>query len=693
MLHYTEFSSVTYSTTFYKKTWYADTIITLDTETTSFFELGGQWVQRGRFADGERPTNEIGIVYIWQVGINDTVYYGRSIWELRGFLLTLSKYFAGTKIIIWVHNLGYDFEFISPLFTREWKVFCRGYHQPIYAELTEYNIEFRCSYILTNLSLDNAGKRANSKRQKLTGFFDYDVARLPNTPLSETELAYCENDCLVLYDVIKTYVDKYGTLQNIPYTQTGEVRREVKALLTDFNYLSKIKLYYPKGDLWRKITRVFAGGYTHLNFLYHGEIISNVKSFDRRSSYPAVMLSERYPYGEFKRCTEMTNREFKCYFGCFRFTKIQCKNAWECISAHKCEIIQNGKCDNGRVFRADFIELWCTDVDYDCICKLYEFETVETVELYGSLSAYLPLPLINYMLQLYYNKTALKGDKEQEFLYKKSKEYINSIFGMCCTNNIKPEILFDDYYIPCAEMTDEDIYNKLAELKPFLLYQWGVWITAYARQAVLDFCAVDSIGNDIVYIDTDSLKIVNAEKWENVINDYNTKLSAKMQHVCKIRQLDFAKVNPAAPDGTICSLGHFALDGVYKKFKSLGAKKYIVEYEDGHTEATVAGCQKTYTTIENGKQVKKQRITDFDQLSVGYAVKDGRTVFWYNPAQPLDVILTDYLGNTYINDCPHGAAMVKAPYTFGISAEYRQFLQIMPHTTYNQFTSPYRDKL
>ena len=51
--------------------------------------------------------------------------------------------------------------------------------------------------------------------------------------------------------------------------------------------------------------------------------------------------------------------------------------------------------------------------------------------------------MVKAIIDLYEKKTVLKGVKGMELDYLLSKEYINSVFGMCVTNIIQPENVFD----------------------------------------------------------------------------------------------------------------------------------------------------------------------------------------------------------------------------------------------------------
>lgn len=690
MRFYSDFCGVKYSTYKYKKNTYVDTIITMDTESTSYFLIDGKWVTDNGEYDITTATERRAVLYIWHICINGDVYYGRTLSQLHEFLITLSAGFGGNTAIIYIHNLGYDFEFFSHLFLG-WNVFARKSHKPIYTRLPPLALEFRCSYFLTGMSLETAAKSIGAKHQKKSGDLNYTIPRLPITPLTDRELEYCEFDVLSLYDIICHYRDKYGTIANIPYTQTGEVRRVVKKILSGFNYLQKIHSISNNFDNYKHLTRLFMGGVTHLNYLYNGEILENVKSFDRRSSYPAVMCLEQFPFSEFSKCDDMSQRNFYCYYGLLRITNLRSKCAWDYISVHKCEIVKNGKTDNGRLFSAEYVEIWVTDVDYDIILSIYNGE-FEFIELYRAIKQYLPLEFVKYILQLYSDKTTLKNVAGREDDYAKSKQFINSLYGMTVTNNIRAEVDFLDDFGEWTEtdLTEEQIREKLVAEKPFLHYSVGVWVTAYARREL--YKMITAIGNDCVYCDTDSVKIINSDIWENTIDNYNRELYSKIDYVCKLRGLSKKQFFPIAPDGTVCPLGEFALDGDYSQFKSYGAKKYVY-VENGKFHAVIAGCKKFYTEFcDDGTTKKIPTISGIDNFTKKSIYPHGRSVCWHIPRQPA-TILTDYLGNEYTTDENAGGVVIaESNYSMGLSAAYMAFLQ-NPNSTNNYLTSVYRNKL
>ena len=93
-----------------------------------------------------------GFMYIWMwgLGYGNNVYYGRTWEEFIGLCELLQKVYnlcEHRRLIIYVHNLGYEFQFMRKYF--KWlEVFAVDERKPIKA-LCSYGIEFRDSYILS----------------------------------------------------------------------------------------------------------------------------------------------------------------------------------------------------------------------------------------------------------------------------------------------------------------------------------------------------------------------------------------------------------------------------------------------------------------------------------------------------------------------------------------------------------------
>ena len=149
--------------------------------------------------------------------------------------------------------------------------------------------------------------------------------------------------------------------------------------------------------------------------------------------------------------------------------------------------MKSGIYDNGRVVSAKELTITLTDIDFNLILESYS-GTYEILESYCSLYKYLPKQLINFILEKYEMKTKLKNVEGQEVNYALSKNLFNSIYGMCVTNNIRDEVVFDNLIWTPKHLNNTEILLKLQEEKSkgFLSFAFGVWVTAFARRNLIE---------------------------------------------------------------------------------------------------------------------------------------------------------------------------------------------------------------
>ena len=88
------------------------------------------------------------------------------------------------KTIIWVHNLNHEFSYISKLFN--WVEVFSTQRYGVTRAITDNNVEFRCSYALSKLSLKEVGEALGIPKLEL----DYSKVRTPETELTEEEEGY-----------------------------------------------------------------------------------------------------------------------------------------------------------------------------------------------------------------------------------------------------------------------------------------------------------------------------------------------------------------------------------------------------------------------------------------------------------------------------------------------------------------------
>lgn len=661
MKYYTEYDST------YDKD--ENTIYTFDIETSSILFLNGDVISSDKYdnlTDSDKDECiKIGFMYIWMLGINDNVFYGRTWEELSIFFGKLNK----RKKHIFIHNISFEFQFLSGNFKLN-NVFARKERKVIKCELEEYNIIFRCTYYMTNVALSKLTDVYNLPVRKKTGDLDYTLVRNSKTPLSSKELAYCEYDCLVIYYYIKQELSLYKKFDKIPNTLTGRVRKELQArVLKDYNYRSKVqKSINTDPHIYNLLIDCFAGGYTHANWLYVNDVIKNVVSWDFTSSYPFVMLVEKYPSTSFKKCNVKNIKSILfddfAYIINIEFKNIKSNYFNNIISKSKAYYIEGGIYDNGKIVSATTLKIVITEIDLKIIQEFYNFDNYNILEIYYANKSYLPYKLLDFILDKYYNKTTYKNVDGKEYLYSIEKSKFNSLYGMCVTNTIKDECVFNSAgQWTTKKLNNFDILDKLniEYKKGFLSFAYGVWVTSYARYNLLS--NVKLLDDYVIYCDTDSIKL--AEGYDiNVIHNYNKSVDDKISRVANFYNIDINRFAPLDCKGTAHKIGLFDSDGEYLYFKTLGAKKYC--YIDKATKKlhiTVAGVPK------QGASALKNNINNFKDDLFFKASETGKKQIFYNDEQPTIKVI-DYLGNVDIVNEKKGICLMPCSYTLSKSLVY-----------------------
>lgn len=678
----------------YKVQKFNNSIITFDIETSS------AWVEDGKvigYRAGEpeeywNSLEPISLCYIWQLSVDGIVYYGR---ELKDFIKVIEDIPSDLQTVIWVHNLSFEFGFLSDIF--EWhNVFARSPHKPMKCVPCRFNnIEFRCSYMLTRLSLATWGEQLGFPKK--VGDLDYDVLRTPWTPLTKTELDYCEVDCLVLHKGIKEYLKRYGKIRNIPLTQTGTVRREVKDRLTsDAEYVKFIKRLVPvDADEYKMLQEIFAGGYTHANRFWAGHIIQGlIQHYDFASSYPTVMICEKFPmtpwqYTGWKHLPKKELFDDYAYIIHLKFNNIESTSFNTYLQHSKC-VAENVQLDNGRIIKAKSCELYITEQDLITIQNNYKYDSVEVYEVYESKKDYLPIELRKYILELYKNKTELKDVEGQEELYMQSKQYINSMFGMCVTAIVQADCELNNDIWSVKELTREYVEKKLSllrhynprEKRYFLSYSWGCWVTAYARRNLWE--CMESVDHDVIYVDTDSIFVLG----EKDFSWYNEKVTNKLRKACEDTGIDFELTRPKTKAGKPKPLGVFAREDDCCEFITLGAKRYCERRaSDNRLYLTISGINKDAVELLQNDISKFKDGFYFDKDSM----LDGKVIQAERDGIKFDCVTKKM--HTYLYDMPDitwhdgyhstykkGINLRRAGYTLGITDEYKELIKYLDYT-------------
>lgn len=651
-------------------------------------------------------------MYVWMFGIGygKDVFYGRTWEEFIELCELLGAYFdlhENKRLITYVHNLGYEFQFMRKFFNWE-GVFSIDERKPIKA-LCDIGIEFRCSYILSGYSLASLAKNLTThKVEKMVGDLDYELIRHHETELTEKECGYCENDIVVVNAYINEQIAQYKTITKIPLTNTGRVREYVKnqcyrildadgkpertpeAKRKYSKYRKLIQDLTITVEEYERLKRAFMGGFTHSNPYYTNKVLENVGSVDLTSSYPTVMLSEKYPMSKgrpiaIKSMSDLKSHMKKyCLLMDVRIEGLRNKLGYESyISSSKCSKVENAVENNGRVFSADVIESTIVDIDLQIIEAVYEWDAIYVSKVVGFAKNYLPKPIIESILNMYEDKTTLKGVEGKEVEYLLSKGMLNSVYGMCVTDPVKDEHTYEVEWDVEKVDVMESLHKYNESKGRFLFYPWGIWVTAYARRNL--WSAILNVGNDYVYSDTDSIKALNFETHQPYIEAYNKEITFKLFKMMDYHQLNPSRLSPKTINGEIKPLGVWEFEGIYSMFKTLGAKRYLVR-ENGRNKLTVAGLSKkngmNYIESQCGGDANKVFNMFDDSLYIPADATGKMTHSYMDDEQEL--LIEDYNGITVRVISPSAIHLDKCDFTLSMSEKYSYFLKCYESGEFNR---------
>lgn len=606
--------------------------------------------------------------YLWQLSIdNKIVIIGRTIQSFYDNMKIASTYLneQGLTWVIYVHNLAYEIQFLMGVYDFEPEDLFIIKSRKVVKAIMFGCIEFRCSLALSNMSLDNYLKARNVKHLKQTGKIDYDKFRTPSTFLTISELRYAIYDVVGLVEAIKNELSiERDNLYTIPITVTGYLRREIKRELK-VSGRKEVISSIPPLEVFKIAREAFAGGNTHANRYYAGKKLEKelaIKSADESSAYPYIICTGLFPKGDWCKVDSPTFKDFihkkemgKAILARVVFKNIRIKEPTPnaAISVSKClKIAKNDNFleDNGRILKSDMIVISITDIDFEVIADCYIWDDIVVLELFFSAYGKQPQSIINVILRLFKQKTTLKGLSGFDFLlYNKSKEKINSAYGLEAQNPMKDEIKFINGDYEIVPVPDEE-YEKRANKG--LPYTWGVWVTAQSRKALHE--GLKKAGDKAVYWDTDSIKYWGEVDFTEINEERKNKsmqtgLYAKDRKGVTHYGGVFEEENNGKP---------------YKEFKTLGAKKYVYR-DDVGLNVTISGVVKS----KGGLELEKHG--GIDSFEEGFTFTEaGGTDIIYNDIPSI----TEYNYNGESIKITRNAVINPSTYTVGITQEYKDLL-------------------
>lgn len=638
-----------------------------------------------------------------QVKFNGEYHLFRTPEELVKFYMDLYHRFnlggrgckAPKRLITYIHNANYDLSYLIPYFMEylphEAYLEDEGFggSQGVIEsnnKILSYcqgPFEWRCSYRLSNMSLEKWSEEMNIEHKKKVGLYDYSKVIYQDTELTNDELKYDKYDILAMEECLDRQMDFHNdNLCTTPLTFTGYVRRELRnSCQTDEYYNNIFKATRLSGELYDCCKRSYAGGFTHANRFYKGRVIEAGKYYkylekeifvnmighrDFTSHYPSQIRCRLFPIGKPRLIYSPTmpyqktiESVLELYPEYSTLTVLYIKRAEikdkhismpfmqksKCMHANGREIKNNEwknlREDNGRIIYAegDWV-LCCDNLTLDILNKQYNLD-YSIMYVWKMKNGPLPKEITRVVDKYYKAKAELKkklseakakwGKNDErtrsiQFEYNQAKIALNSIYGCLATNPLRVLYSINDEMEFRKELTydnintiNEGLDNYYNGRNNFLPYQVGVWITAYARHELFEF--IEAIGYDkVLYCDTDSAFYIKDDEVEAKIKALNDEKHKTAQYVV----LD---------DGELVYYDYFDEEPDCEAIKFLHSKCYGVVTK-GKLELTVAGVpSRTLVGIVDGKP---KYITREDELM------DGET----DPVKALDKLREGTTFNT-----------------------------------------------
>lgn len=638
--------------------------------------------QLGYEADENAPP--IAFPYLYQFNIYGYVIMVRFMEEALDVFRWSAEYFntgTYTKLIFFDHNLNYEWSFFKDV----WEVeedgsFALDEHHPVTIYLKS-GLIFRDSYKMTNMSLLTLTKDWSTHWIKEPELMNYTAIRTPYDELDENTLIYSALDVLSLSDAIKPFLKaRSEDIWTKCPTSTSFVRRKLKKRIgigvknrgyeqrSYINLLKNMKMDVEQFTLLRELAR---GGNTHANRFYVGKELYDLCHFDITSSYPTQMVCyAEYPLGAF---IDLGDIEIKELLDVGEEYCIICRVALinprirrdkvvpvPYIATAICNALK-GKAnysDNGRYLDgAEELVLSVFGIELPIIISQYDFDDIIILKAYAAPKGYLPDIVRNFILELYKDKTELKGLEGMEIEYSLSKSELNGVYGMAYTMPIRTTYIFRDGNIEKEPEKDleEELEKYQNSISYFLPYSWGCMTACLGRimlQKLIDCISNPDGTTSFVYADTDSVFALHARKSRKQIKKLEQEL-AEQHRKCGL-QIVYNDRN-----GKPHELGSIEEEPFIDKFKTYGAKKYVT-VEGGKLNCTIAGVPKKTGAKVIGK------IENF-KLGMNFpGTETGKLTIWYNPDE--GILLHDKEGRPI--RVRANAAMLPCNYLLGLSDDF-----------------------
>lgn len=615
--------------------------------------------------------NPIGWVYQWCLEFNGQYCIGRKPSKLINQFRYLHDFYGlneKRRLVCYIHNASYDLTYLYKQLRDEFgepKILAIKAHKILTALFD--GIEFRCTWLLSNMSLDSWGKKLGCKVRKLVGAVDYNLIHYQEKDeLTLTDWEYMVNDVASLKCCVYTEMLQAGdTVATIPLTSTGYVRRDCRReawkedgfrkwfASTKMNYQTFLPALYS-----------YAGGLTHGNRYLAGVILDYLKigyligHIDFKSFYPAEDELEYMPMGALtcyylrseseeplpeEELVEQLNTQCCILLVAFDGLRLKKEVTCPCISKHKvanywdCKFTINDEgtigTDNGRVINCvGSPMLYLTELDYYWVLDQYETNGVDVLELYTAERGRDRDAILKVTNEYFKGKETLPKDS---YFYHKQKNKLNAIYGMKSTNPVRENVtldlssgLWEEKRDLSPEHVDEVLNKYYSSHNSFNFFLHGVFITSWSRSRLLQVIR-DVVGyENFCYADTDSCFYIKKPEIQARLDTFNN---------MRIEQNKKYGLGVVNRDGDMSYYGVLEPESDLKKFRFLHAKCYAYVDMNDKLSCTIAGVTADNKKLKTDPEymTREQELGSIKNLTDGMKfVECGGTNSLYVDREP-----------------------------------------------------------
>lgn len=630
--------------------------------------------------------NKIAFMYVWQMAIENVIFYGRTWEDFRRCLekiqneLSLNSKF---KMVVYVHSMKFDFSFFkSECNVSSQDFLARDSHDVIKCIVNDC-FEFRDSYCYTEKPLEDMGREIGIS--KMDGEeYDYKKIRHSETPLTPYELQYCENDVKILVKYFRRECERYGSIADVPLTLTQRVKKVLWKHYREIGSRAaatarKLKDTRRDKATLRLLRSAYWGAINFCNPLYIGYPIDDVVSVDLDSAYGALALSKKFPNYKFqsmpipKDPIDLINDKYS-YLITLKIVGL--KNKYPNIGFLPSYKIRHwdyntidAVIDQGKILSTSSAIITITEIDFKLLYEFYTWTKLKIINVLGSKKTYLPDYITQSIIELYQDKKRTKKELQEirkarkttdyeELNYSNVKSMVSRIYGVF-VQDPEPDIYKYDSELNTIE---SDRKNKISSASDLTSYQWGVWITAYCRYEMLMLLKKIAVEvthgkerykNIVLYIDTDCVKFINDNSSvANIITQYNKNVKKIFKEFCQLYEI---------PYKTIEGIGELDRED-YKKVKLLGQKKYVYINNKDEFVYKISGLSKKNKLFDNKTPEECMDIVKLD-MEVPADIAKNSECKYVTYDKHRTFLITDYLGESLEVSVKSFAVINKVPYT------------------------------